>query len=66
MILDYVALGSIIFLAIGITAAIVVTGSLPGKIARQKRLRIATMVQKRQTGLGNREDLSAVRHDSRL
>ena len=36
MILDYVALGSIIFLAIGITAAVVVTGSLPGKIARQR------------------------------
>ena len=36
MILDYVALGSIIFMAIGITAAVVVTGSLPGKIARQR------------------------------
>lgn len=36
MILDYVALGTIVFMAIGAAAAIVVTGGLPGKIARRR------------------------------
>lgn len=34
--LDYVALGVILFLLVLITAAIVVLGSLPGKIARRR------------------------------
>jgi Protein of unknown function (DUF3302) len=36
MILDYIALGVIVFLMIGLTAVIVVIGSLPGNIARQR------------------------------
>ena len=36
MILDFVALGTIVFMAIGIAALIVVAGSLPGKIARKR------------------------------
>jgi uncharacterized membrane protein len=36
MVLDYVALGTIIFLVIGATAVIVVIGSLPGEIARKR------------------------------
>ena len=36
MVLDYVALGVIIFLMIGATAVIVVLGSLPGNIARKR------------------------------
>ena len=34
--LDYVALGVIVFLIIGLTAVIVVLGSLPGNIARKR------------------------------
>jgi hypothetical protein len=36
MVLDYVALGVIVFLMIGVTASIVVIGSIPGKIANQR------------------------------
>jgi uncharacterized membrane protein len=36
MVLDYVALGTIIFLIIGTTAMIVLTGALPGEIARKR------------------------------
>jgi hypothetical protein len=36
MVLDYVALGVIVFLMMGVTAVIVVIGSLPGKIANQR------------------------------
>ena len=36
MLLDYVALGVIILLMIGATAAIVVAGSLPGRIATKR------------------------------
>jgi hypothetical protein len=34
--LDYVALGVIVFLMIGLTAQIVVIGSIPGKIAKKR------------------------------
>jgi len=36
MVLDYVALGTIIFMIIGTTAVIVLTGALPGEIARKR------------------------------
>jgi uncharacterized membrane protein len=36
MVLDYLALGTIIFMMIGTTAVIVVIGSLPGDIARKR------------------------------
>ena len=36
MLLDYIALGSIFALMVGTTALIVVLGSLPGKIARER------------------------------
>jgi uncharacterized membrane protein len=36
MVLDYVALGTIILMIIGTTAVIVVTGALPGEIARKR------------------------------
>jgi uncharacterized membrane protein len=44
MVLDYVALGTIVFLMIGTTAMIVVTGSLPGDIARKRNHPWATAV----------------------
>ncbi len=36
MVLDFIALGTIIFMVIGTTAMIVLTGSLPGEIARKR------------------------------
>jgi uncharacterized membrane protein len=44
MVLDYVALGTIIFMMIGTTAVIVVIGSLPGEIARKRNHPWATAV----------------------
>jgi uncharacterized membrane protein len=44
MVLDFIALGTIVFLIIGATAMIVLTGSLPGEIARRRNHPWATAV----------------------